>query len=115
MKPLRERLTPELVKALEDRTLTNAQVAKQLQVNPSYLSTVFNRISKKTRGPVAQQREFMADLVECRRETRLREAIKVVRGTKTLQAAAKASNCSERTLRRYMEQAVPNTPQEAYE
>lgn len=114
-KPLKERLTPALVKALEQRTMTNAQVAELLQVNASYLSSVFNTISKKKRGEVREQREWMHELVQARRQLRIREARKVLGGKKTMQQAAKDANCSERTIRRYVEKVAPNVKEEAHE
>lgn len=114
-KPLRERLTPELVKALENRTMTNEEVAAKLQVNASYLSTVFNSLSSKKRGEVALQRENAHKLVEARRQLRIREAKKVCNGTKSLEKAAKDAKCSERTMRRYVERVAPTIPGEAYE
>lgn len=114
-KPLKERLTPALVKALEDRTMTNAQVAALLDVHPSYLSTVFNTISRKKRGGTREAREWMHELVQARREMRIREAKKVAAGKKTLEKAAKDANCSERTIRRYIEKVAPTVPEEAYE
>lgn len=112
---LKERLTPALIKALEDRTLTNDQVADRLGVNPSYLSTVFNTLSKKAPGKVREERKQMSKLVKSRKQIRIREAKKVLRGTRTLAQAAENAGCSERTMRRYVEQVAPNEPDEAYE
>mgnify|MGYP001608697121 CR=1 FL=1 len=50
------------------------------------------------------QRKAAKDLVESRRAVRMREAKKVYSQSKTLAQAAKAANCSERTIRRYVEQ-----------
>jgi transposase len=105
-KPLKERLTPELVRALEDRTMTNSEVAAILDVNPAYLSTVFNTISRKKRGPVREQREWMRDLVAARRDVRVQEARKVAQGRKSIEQAALDANCSERTIRRYVEKVA---------
>lgn len=113
--PLRERLTPELIKALEDRALTNEEVARRLSVNASYLSSVFNTISRKKPGEVRQARLEMRKLVEMRRQLRIREAKKVLRGTKTLDKAARAANCSERTMRRYVEKIAPKEPSDGAE
>lgn len=116
-KTLREKLesSPALLKALENRTLTNAEVATTLDVNESYLSTVFNTISQKKRGEVALQREADHDLAESRRQLRIREAKKVTAGKKTLDKAADAAKCSTRTMRRYIEKIAPTEPEEAYE
>lgn len=116
-KTLREKLesTPKLLNALKNRTLTNAEVADTLGVNESYLSTVFNQITRKKRGEVALQREADHALAESRRQLRIREAKKVSAGKKTLEKAAEAANCSTRTMRRYVEKIAPKEPEEAYE
>jgi AraC-like DNA-binding protein len=116
-KTLREKLqsSPALLKALEERALTNAEVADRLKVNESYLSTVFNTITRKKRGDVAVQREAEHSLAESRRQLRIREARKVLRGTRTLEKAANAANCSTRTMRRYVEKIAPKVQEEAYE
>lgn len=114
-KPLRERLTPALIEALKTRTKSNDEVAALLGVHPRYLSMVFNKLAKRNRGKVVKEREENAELVAARRELRIREAKKVKNGTKTLAKAAKAARCSERTMRRYIEQVAPLEPTQAYE
>jgi DNA-directed RNA polymerase subunit F len=59
---------------------------------------------------VAESRESAQKLVESRRELRIREAKKVMNGSKTLTAAAKTAKCSERTMRRYVEKVAPAEP-----
>lgn len=116
-KTLREKLesSPKLLNALRNRTLTNAEVAEQLDVSESYLSTVFNTITRKERGPVIVQREADHQLAAARRQLRIREARKVFLGKKTLEKAASAANCSTRTMRRYVEKVAPYAKEAAYE
>lgn len=116
-KTLREKLqsSTALLTALRDRTVSNAEAATQLGVSEAYLSTVFNSITRKKRGKVMIQREAEHELAQARRELRTREARKVFLGKKTLEKAAKAANCSTRTMRRYVEKVAPYEQEAAYE
>jgi AraC-like DNA-binding protein len=116
-KPLRERLTPDIVAKLQSREMSDAEAASMLGVNTNYLNYVFNTVLglKRKRGKVAEKRQAEALLAESRRQLRIREAKKVCKGTKTLEKAAKAANCSVRTMRRYVDKVAPEIAEEAYE
>lgn len=108
IKPLRERLTPAILQALESRSRTNADVAKELGVHPNYLSAIFNQISARKPGEVNQARIWMQELVACRRELRQMAAQRVVDGRVSSSEAAAEVNCSERTIRRYVREINAN-------
>lgn len=117
MQPLRERLTPEMIDDLKNRRVTDVQLAKQLDVNPNYLNYVFNSVikEKRIRGPVSEKREKERDLVESRRQMRIKQAKRVINGRISLEKAANLANCSVRTMRRYVEKVAPQIQEEAYE
>lgn len=117
MKPLRERLTPQMLDDLKNRRVTDAALAKQLGVNPNYLNFVFNSVLKqhRIRGKESEKREKERELVQSRRQMRIKQAKRVLNGVISLEKAAKLANCSERTMRRYVEKVAPEIPKEAYE
>lgn len=102
-KPLRERLTPDLLERLRTRQMTNKEAAALLNVNASYLSFVFNQLDSRNPGEVSVNRLWLKKLMAARRDVKLREAKFVIDGHKSLQQAAKKARCSERTMRRYIE------------
>lgn len=111
-KPLKDRLSPPIVKALKERHMSNAEAAQKLDVNANYLSNVFNTIAKRNKGVVTAHREAMRDLVAARRAVRLREAEKVLNFSRKLSHAAKIANCSERTIRRYVHEIKEKNKQQ---
>ncbi len=117
IKPLRERLTEDIIEKLVSRQMTNAQAATLLGSSENYLGFVFNQVLEKRRkkGMISEKRENAKNLVQSRRQLRIREAKKVLQGAKDLAKAAKSANCSERTMRRYVEKIAPAQPREAYE
>jgi AraC-like DNA-binding protein len=117
MKPLRERLTPQMIDDLKHRRVTDAQLAEQLGVNEKYLNYVFNSVLKqrRIRGKVSEKRENERKLVLARRQMRIKQAKKVLNGRISLEKAAKDANCSTRTMRRYVERVAPQIAEQAYE
>jgi AraC-like DNA-binding protein len=102
-KPLIDRLSKKLLDDLQKRKITNAQAAEKLGVSESYLSRTVAALQTKVPGETVQQRKANADLTRTRRQFRTKLAKEVIRGRKTVQAAATEAGCSVRTMFRYVE------------
>lgn len=93
---LKEKLAPYL-ELLKTRSVTNREVAAELGVNETYLSRVLGQMGLKKDPPQsASYRQRQHELFQARIEHR-----KNVAKTLPAKEAAKAANCSVRTITRW--------------
>lgn len=103
-KPLAERLNAALRKQLAERKVTNAAAAEALGVSETYLSrTVAAMGIEKAPGKTTAHRNARHELAALRNKHRETLAKSVNKGGMTIEAAAKAANCSVRTMFRWCE------------
>lgn len=102
-KPLKKRLTQADLKRLRERKMTNLEAAQKYGVSESYLSRTVAAIQQKQRGKVVLAREGLSILYATRQKMRILQAQRAKAGTISVAQAATNANCSERTMRRYIE------------
>jgi hypothetical protein len=103
-KPLRERITPEMLMQLQLRKITNREAAEKLGVCETYLSRVVSDMQKKIPGETAIARKAAQKIYKTRMEVRNAQAKLVVKGRLSIEKAAAEAGCSERTMFRYVAQ-----------
>lgn len=101
-KPLIQRLTPTLLKQLQQRKVTNSEAADKLGVSHTYLSRVVSALQKKEPGKTIAHRKAASEIYGTRRQFREKLAKAVLAGRKTTPEAAAEAQCSERTMFRYV-------------
>jgi hypothetical protein len=103
-KPLAKRLNATLRKQLADRKVTNAVAAAALGVSETYLSRTVAALGvEKAPGKTTAHRNARHELAAARNAHRASLAKTVNKGNMTIEAAAKAANCSVRTMFRWCE------------
>lgn len=103
-KPLAKRLNATLRKQLAQRKVTNAVAAAALGVSETYLSRTVAALGiEKAPGKTTAHRNARHELTAARNKHRAELAKSVNKGNMTIEAAAKAANCSVRTMFRWCE------------
>lgn len=87
---------------LEKRALTIRALAQLLDCNECYLSRLLSRRIKRAESST-KARKNRHKLFESRKEMRQKHADLVANGSKSLKKAAADARCSERTIRRYVD------------
>lgn len=101
-KPLIERLNPKLLEQLRTRKVTNRAAAEALGVSETYLCRTLAELgAEKVKGATSEHREQRSTLAKTRTQVREQLAKRVNRNEMTIEKAAKAANCSVRTMFRY--------------
>jgi transcriptional antiterminator len=98
-----QKLTPEIIKSLQLRTVKQKDLAQQLQVSQTHLSRTLAELNyKRTPSPNVATRKKATLIFQARAENRQLIAQKVVEKSLDIAAAKEVANCSERTIRRYI-------------
>lgn len=106
-KPLRDRLTKDILNRLRTRKLSNREAAEMFSVSEAYLSRTVAAIQSKEPGKTTAHRAAAHKLAVARRQTREMYARQVKNGELDIRTAAKRANCSERTMSRFVEAYRP--------
>lgn len=102
-KPLRDRLTKDILNRLRTRKMSNKEAAQLMEVSEAYLSRTVAAIQDKEPGKTTARRAAAHKLAVARRQTREMYARQVKNGELDIRTAAKRAHCSERTMSRFVE------------
>lgn len=102
-KPLKDRLTKDILEKLRTRRMTNAEAAILFNVGANYMSRTVAAMQKKNPGKIVAKRAATSEKSKARQDKRRGLAIEAKAGTKSWANAARLAGCSVRTLYRYLE------------